>query len=51
PVIVISNLGQEEEIERAFKLGAKDFLIKAHFTLSQIEEKIKEFFQQKESKS
>lgn len=44
PVIVLSNLGQEEEIERAKRLGAKDFMIKAHFTLSQIKEKIEEFF-------
>lgn len=51
PVIVLSNLGQEEEIERAKRLGAKDFLIKAHFTLSQIEEKVKDFFEKESLKS
>lgn len=41
PVIVISNLGQEEEIQKALDLGASDYLIKAHFTLDQILERIK----------
>lgn len=43
PVIVLSNLGQDEEINRAKQLGAKDFLIKAHYTTKEIIEKIKEF--------
>ncbi len=41
PVIILSNLGQQEEIARTLKLGATDFLIKAHFTPSEIIEKIK----------
>lgn len=41
PVIVLSNLGQKEEIEKGFKLGADDYLIKAHFTPGEIIEKIK----------
>jgi len=36
PVIILSNLGQEEDIERGTKLGAVDFLIKANFTLDEI---------------
>jgi len=36
PVIVISNLGQKEDIDRATKLGAVDFLIKANYTLDEI---------------
>lgn len=44
PVIILSNLGQEEEIERGLKLGAIDFLIKANFSLDEIVEKIKKFF-------
>lgn len=43
PVIVISNLGQEEDVKRAIELGAKDYLIKAHFTLDEIVEKIKKY--------
>jgi DNA-binding response OmpR family regulator len=41
PVIVLSNLSQREEVEKALELGAVDFLIKAHFTPSEIIEKIK----------
>jgi len=47
PVIILSNLGQKEEIERGIKLGAIDFLIKAHFTPGEIIEKIKEILKQK----
>jgi DNA-binding response OmpR family regulator len=41
PVIVLSNLGQKEDVERGLKLGAVDYLIKAHFTPGEIVEKIK----------
>jgi len=40
PVIVLSNLGEEEHIERAKMLGADDYLVKAHFALGEIVEKI-----------
>lgn len=42
PVIVLSNLGQKEDVERAKALGAVDYLIKAHFTPAEIISKIKE---------
>lgn len=42
PVIVFSNLGQKEDIEKAHNLGAADFLVKANFTLDDIVIKIKE---------
>jgi DNA-binding response OmpR family regulator len=41
PVIILSNLGQSEDIERGLKLGAKDFLVKAHFTPQEIVNKLK----------
>lgn len=41
PVIILSNLGQREEVERGIKLGAADYLIKAHFTPEEIIEKVK----------
>ena len=41
PVIILSNLGQKEEIEKGLKLGAKDFLVKANLTPKDIVEKIK----------
>lgn len=42
PVIILSNLGQKDEIERGLNLGAVDYLVKAHFTLGEIIKKIKE---------
>ncbi len=41
PVIILSNLGQKEEVEKGLNLGAADYLIKAHFTPGEIIEKIK----------
>lgn len=41
PVLILSNLGQQDEVEKALKLGAVDFLIKAHFTPGEIVSKIK----------
>lgn len=40
PVIVFSNLGQPEDIQKAKGLGATDFLVKANFTLDDVIEKI-----------
>jgi DNA-binding response OmpR family regulator len=41
PVIILSNLGQKEEVEKGLELGAEDYMIKAHFTPDEIIEKIK----------
>ncbi len=41
PVIILSNLGQKEDVERGLNLGAVDYLIKAHFTPGEIVEKIR----------
>lgn len=41
PVIILSNLGQKDDIERGLKMGANDYLIKAHFTPGEIIDKIK----------
>jgi DNA-binding response OmpR family regulator len=41
PVVILSNLGQKDEVEKGLKLGAVDFLVKAHFTPEEIVEKIK----------
>lgn len=42
PVIMFSNLGQSEDVKKAMALGANNYLIKAHFTSDEIEQKIKE---------
>lgn len=41
PVILLSNLGQDSDIEKGKKLGARDYLVKANFTPTQIAEKVK----------
>lgn len=46
-VIILSNLGQQEEVERGIRLGADDYLIKAHFTPDEIVEKSKKVLEKK----
>jgi len=41
PVIVLSNLGQDEDIKQAFKLGAEDYLVKSQHPINEIVEKFK----------
>jgi len=41
PVVILSNLGQKEEVDKGLDLGAIDFLIKAHFTPGEIIKKVK----------
>ena len=40
-IIILSNLGQKHEVEKGLKLGATKYLIKAHYTPTQIVEEIK----------
>lgn len=40
PVIILSNLGQKEDVDKGMGLGAVDYLVKAHFTPSEIVDKI-----------
>ncbi len=47
PVIVLSNLGQDEDIERAKSLGAQDYLIKANFSIDDVIKKAKEWLVRK----
>lgn len=40
PVIVLSNLGQDEDIKQALKLGAVDYLVKTQHPIKEIIQKI-----------
>lgn len=40
PIIVASNLGQKEDIEKAMSLGARDYFIKTDMSMEQILQKI-----------
>ncbi|MDO8601422.1 MAG: response regulator [bacterium] len=41
PVIILSNLSQRAEVEKGLNLGAVKYLIKAHYTPSEVVEEIK----------
>lgn len=41
PIILLSNLGQEADVEKGRALGADDYLIKSNFTIDEIIEKIR----------
>lgn len=43
PVVVISNSGQPVELDKAQKLGAKDWLIKTEFDPREVIEKVKKY--------
>jgi len=43
-VVILSNLGQQSEIDKAFSMGAAKYLIKAHYTPSEVVEEIKKIF-------
>lgn len=40
-IVLLTNLGQKEDVERGMQLGADDYIIKAHFTPSEVVEKVK----------
>lgn len=41
PVILLTNLGQKEDVQKGLNLGAADYLIKAHFNPAETVEKVK----------
>lgn len=41
-IILLSNLGQKSDVERGMELGANDYIIKAHFTPSEVVEKVRD---------
>lgn len=45
PIVVLSNLGKEESIERALELGADDYLVKSNLSLNVITMKIKKILE------
>ena len=43
PVILLTNLGQQENIQKGMTLGAVDYIIKAHHTPQEVVEKVRPF--------
>ena len=40
PVILLTNLGQKDDVEKGLEQGAVDYLIKAHFKPSEVVDKV-----------
>ncbi len=41
PVILLTNLGQKDDVEKGLEMGAVDYLIKAHFKPSEVVDKVR----------
>lgn len=46
-IFILSNLGQKEDTERGLSLGAADYIVKAHFTPSEVVTRVKEMLKQR----
>jgi DNA-binding response OmpR family regulator len=44
PVIILSNLGEEEKIEKGLKIGASDYLVKSDLNPGDIVKRIESIF-------
>jgi len=47
PIILLTNLGQESDITKGMEMGALDYLVKAHFTPSEVVKKVEELINSK----
>jgi DNA-binding response OmpR family regulator len=46
-IIYLTNLGQKEDIEKGLSFGVDDYIIKAHFTPSEVVAKVEELLKKK----
>lgn len=42
PVVLLTNLGLDSDVKRGLELGAQSYIVKAHFTPTEVVAKIKE---------
>ncbi|TSC72841.1 MAG: two-component system, OmpR family, response regulator RpaB [Parcubacteria group bacterium Gr01-1014_38] len=49
PILLLTNLGQKPDVQRGLELGANDYIIKAHFTPSEVVEKIEKVLRKRTS--
>jgi DNA-binding response OmpR family regulator len=47
PIVLLSNLGQKPDVQKGLELGADDYIIKAHFTPTEVLEKIEKLLQER----
>jgi DNA-binding response OmpR family regulator len=45
PVIVLSNLGQQADQDRALSLGAREFLVKVDYPIQEVVDKVKQYLE------
>ena len=50
PIIMLTNLGQDNEVKKGLDMGAEDYIIKAHFTVDEIVEKVRSIIKKKKIK-
>lgn len=51
PIIVASNLGQKEDIDRAMSMGASGYIVKSNLSLSDLVDKINTFLPNSKEKT
>ena len=51
PIMIVSQLGQPEDIEKGINLGAIEYFVKAKVSLDELVSKIKKFFEEKRAGS
>lgn len=44
PVILLTNIGEKESIQKVREMGVKNYLIKSHFTPAEVIEKVESVF-------
>lgn len=47
PVVLLTNIGQKEEIEKGLQMGASQYLIKAHHSPAEVTEIVKKILEKK----
>src|SRR3989338_9579656 len=48
PVVILSNLGEEENVKKGLSLGAEAYYIKAHYTPTEVVAKVRELLENQE---
>ena len=46
-VLILTNLGQKDDFDRGIKLGATDYIVKAHYTPSEVVKKVQSLLENK----
>ena len=51
PVLILTNLGEKEDVENGLQSGAQDYIIKAHYTPNEIIDKVKKYLPNKNNEN